>query len=494
MFISERHQLVPEAKIFVKNIPTHISLQQLHDKFREVSANVFVHINTDEKGKRLDFGFVHYKAKEDAELALKAFKDLELGGQELQLSRWVGKETRQVSQYESRKNLYLRNLPPMKKKIIEKSLTILLLPFGEIESMLVKKAPSFNVNYALVSFKTAESAQRALKEISDRPTYLEGAKEPLSISWYQRRTERANIKDHEMNAIFVENLKMTSKAGKVREALMRYGRILTVNLCSGEAVEGKGMTRCGHVVFEYASSAEAAFNECKLSPEFQSLFIGEAELSLTHYTVLHKNPKESMRKQDRDLPSRRKSSFNSNHQQELAPPQESPIKNMPPMPQMTPCYPNMYYPYYSMGYYYPMATPYGYPPMYDPNMYNMMMDQNNQNMMMSNNENTEADEKKRGSYKKGVNSNKKSGPSSVGSLSTLDDCHVEDSETPDLSVTENNSTTSDSLEIDPRDWKDDKKCTPFVKGKSGRATGMWKAKRKYGTKKPKVVELVENAE
>ncbi len=489
MFISERHQLIPEAKVFVKNIPTHISLQQLHDKFREVSANVFVHINTDEKGKRLDFGFVHYKAKGDAELALQAFKDLEIGGQKLQLSRWVGKETRQVSQQESRKNLYIRNLPLIKKKIIERSLTILLLPFGEIESMLVKKAPSFNVNYALVSFKTAESAQRALKEISERPTYLEGAKEPLSISWYQRRTERENVKDFEMNAIFVENLKMSSKAALVREALVRYGPIKLVNLCSGEAVEGKGMTRCGHVVFEFASSADAAFNESKLSPEFQSLFVGEAELSLTHFNFSSKKPMKEMKKQDRSLPQTRKSSFNSDHQQE-----ESPINNMPPMPQqqpvMTPYYPNMapnmYYPYYpQMGYYYPMATPFGYPPMYDPNMYNMMADQN---VMRNNCQNCENPEEKRGgSYKK------KSGPSSVGSLSTLDDCHVEDSETPELSATENNSTTSDSLEIDPRDWKDDKKSTSFTTSKS-RANGMWKAKRKYGTKKPKVVELVENAE
>ena len=226
MFIAERHQLVPEAKIFMKNIPTCISLQKLHDTFREVSANLFVHINTDEKGKRLDFGFIHYKKKEDADIALERFRDLEFDGQRVHLSRWVGKETRQAVQQETKKNLYIRNLPLIKKKVIERSLTILLLPFGTIESMLVKKAPHFNVNYALVSFTTSDAAQRALKEISERPTFLEGSKEPLFISWYQRRAEREHIQDHELNAIFCGNLKMSTSTGKVMNALSSFGRIL----------------------------------------------------------------------------------------------------------------------------------------------------------------------------------------------------------------------------------------------------------------------------
>jgi len=501
MFISERHQLVPEAKVFIKNISPCTSIQKLHDIFREVSVKLFVHINTDEKGKRLDFGFVHYKTKEDACTALERFKNLELDGQRIHLSRWVGKETRQASQQESKKNLYIRNLPLIKKKIIERSLTILLLPFGDIESMLVKKAPSFNINYALVSFTTPESAQRAMKELSERPTFLEGSREPLNISWYQRRSERDHIKDHEMNAIFCGNLKMSITTLMVKNALSSFGSIVKVNLCSGESVDGKEMTRCGHVVFEYASSAEAAFHECKLSGDFQNLFVGEPELELTRYK--NNNEPKAIQK-----PQKRRSSKTLIDQR--VPVQEEPLKavnknnkkgnngDMVPQAYMNPYYPNpnMYYPCYNpMNYYYPMATPYGYPAMYNPNMMMMMNPQGDQNAMMNNNNNTAnnlQNSQNASAEKKEVKKN--SGTSSVGSLSTLDDCHLEGegSEKSEMSVTEGNSSTegSDSTEMEFRDFKVDGKNEKKSRG----SHNIWKTKRKYGIQRPRVVELVENAE
>ena len=353
MFTSERQQLVQEAKVFVKNIPVTVSVKELHDHFTKVSSKLFVHVNTDEKGKRLNFGFVHYMDAQDAQAAIDQLSDSELKGQKLQLSRWVVKETRQIVQNETRRNLYIRNLPLLKKKNIENSLKTLLSPHGEIESMLVKKAPKLNTYYALVSFKEPQAAQNALKDLTSSSATISGSTEPLSVSWYQRKNERKTTLSQQFNAIFFSNLKEGVNDQNVRDAFGAFGRINKVMISLSEGQEQN--VQKGYVVFEDEEDTEKALEASRTDPNIKSLFLNEPALELTFYKV------NSSQKKTRN------SKFKNSHMKNF-PPNQEPFMSMPIPPHyVNGTFPNFYVPCFPM-YYYPPFAP-GFIPMYPNNMF-----------------------------------------------------------------------------------------------------------------------------
>lgn len=286
MFTSERQQLLQEAKVFVKNIPSAATVNELHDHFAQISPDLFVHINTDEKGNRLNFGFVHYMNVKDAETAINKLQFSELKETKLQLSPWMAKEIRQMVQIELRRNLYFRNLPLTKKKVVENSLRQILSQFGEIESMLVKKTQKLNSYYALVSFKDAEAAQSALKELTDNPVTLEGSNEPFHVSWYQRKTGK-NFQDNEqLNTVYFHNMKAKVNENTVKEVFEPYGKINYIFLDlfrGGKNFKAKGernKMKSGYIIFENELQALNALEHARTSQKIRELFVNEPELEL----------------------------------------------------------------------------------------------------------------------------------------------------------------------------------------------------------------------
>ena len=359
MFTSERQQLVQDAKVFVKNIPVSVSVKELHDHFTKVSPKLFVHVNTDEKGKRLNFGFVHYMSSQDAQAAIDQLSDSELKGQKLQLSRWMVKETRQIVQNETRRNLYIRNLPLQKKKVIETSLKNLLSPYGEIESMLVKKAPKLNTYYALVSFKEPQAAQNALNELTENSATLPGTMEPIAVSWYQRKNERKVSLSQQLNAISFKNLKAGITELTIRDTFGVFGKINNVILSLNDYLDQRKDIQKGYIVFEDDLAAGKAFEESLKDSKIKCLFEDEPIWELTSFKM---NSQQRKNKNSSKCKTQKTNNFAPNPECYLpwsAPPQ-----------YMGGAYPSFYLTYFPMYYYPPPIAP-GFLPMYPNNM--MMM-------------------------------------------------------------------------------------------------------------------------
>lgn len=473
MFTCERQKLLQEAKVFVKNIPPSVTVNELHDHFATISPQLFVHINTDDKGKRLNFGFVHYLNIEDAETAFEQLQESELRGQNLHLSRWVIKEARQIVQNETRRNLYIRNLPLLKKKVIENSLRQILSIHGEIQSMLIKKVPKLNFYYALVCFRDPQCAQSALKELTTNLVTLEDSKEPLYVSWYQRKTERKVQSNQQLNALYMSNLKTDVTEQALREAFEGYGKVSKVVLTSLEEVNNTVTVKCGYVVFEEDATAEEAFITYSLNTNLRVLFISEPEIELTSYRLSPGNKNKPRSNNKRKNCNNQNPSLND----------ESFMYWPMPAPYMGNVYQGVYPTYFPMGYY---PSPYANPTAFSPMFPNPMFMMPQENMMdrpdllyIPNESYYDPENKckaKKNSSLTCTNLDQETRPSSLGSLSSLDGDRHEDS-----TNTEGHTSSEelDSVESDSKEAKNVTKKETKSQNKPANQTGC-KPKRKYG--------------
>ncbi len=362
MFTLERQQLAQEAKVFVKNIPVSVSVKELHEHFAKVSSKLFVHVNTDEKGKRLNFGFVHFMRQEDAEAALEKLGEVELKGQKLQLSRWVIKEARQIAQNEIRRNLYIRNIPLLKKKTVETSLKTLFSKYGEIESMLVKKVPKLNSYYALASFKDPQAAQVALRELTAAPPILNGTTEPLSVSWYQRKTEKKGRSPQILNAIYFKNMKTEVTEQMIHEYFGSWEKVKRVVFYPQTGKEQTDPKK-GYIVFENEISSDNILKRIQQDNNIKKLFIDEPHLELTCFQT-----PTNQQGRSKILKTKNMNSMDIGQSFE-------PFQNWPCPQYYGHPYPNYYLSYVPMVYYPPqMSTPAGFIPMYSNNCYYMPQD------------------------------------------------------------------------------------------------------------------------
>ena len=439
MFTSERQKLVQEGKIYVKNISSSVSVSDLHNYFARISQQLFVHINTDDKGNRLNFGFAHYLNVEDANVALAVLQDSQFCGQKLHISRWVVKETRQIAQNESRRNLYIRNLPLAKKKSVENSLKQLLLPYGAIESMLIKKANKLNTFYALVSFKEHQAAQSAVEGLTASPICLEGTTEPLFVSWYQRKCERKTVPQQQNNSVYLNGLKHNVTGKDLRKIFKAYGLISQVFLTTSEDSRNSVGAKCGYIVFEEDTSAEKALSEHQENVVVKDLFINEPQIKLQ--TKPSDSTIQNKPKRQRRGASERMSS---------PPNDDSSFPYWPiPGPYVNNMFQGVYPPYMPMGYYPPvMSTPTGYGPIFTQNLYVMPQEnilEPNDYLYLANDYSYDFEFTERNMSSRILDNccgeDQETRPQSVGSLSALDGDHLEDSGPADSHVSTDGSET-----------------------------------------------------
>ena len=450
MFTSERQRLVQEGKIYVKNISSSVTVSDLHNYFARISQQLFVHINTDDKGNRLNFGFAHYLNVEDANVALAVLQDSQFYGQKLHISRWVVKETRQIAQNESRRNLYIRNLPLTKKKNVENSLKQLLLPYGDIESMLIKKANKLNTFYALVSFKEHQAAQNAVEGLTASPICLEGSTEPLFVSWYQRKCERKTIPQQQNNSVYLNGLKPNVTGKDLRKIFKAYGLISQVFLTTSEASKNSANTKYGYIIFEEDASAEKALSGHQENVSVKDLFINEPQLKLQTKpsdSTLQNKPKRQRRRASERMSS---------------PPNDdsSYLYWSMPAPYVNNMFQGVYPTYMPMGYYPPvMPTSTGYGPIFTQNLFVMPQEnilEPNDYLYLPNDYSYDFEFTERNTSRILDNccgEDQETRPQSVGSLSALDGDHLEESGPADSRVSTDGSETLEMESKKPQEQK-----------------------------------------
>jgi RNA recognition motif-containing protein len=190
--------LTHPGNIYVRGLTQEINTQDLHQLFSPFGEISSCKIVTDEFGRSRGYGFVNFANGDSADEAIEKLNGLLVNGSKLFLNHHIAKKERierldfERSHFTS---LYVKNFP---ESYGEAELKELFAAYGEVTSVMLpetreSKSPTPDgqestwKRFGFVSYKTHESALRALEELNGKeiePDYV------LFVSRAQRRDER----------------------------------------------------------------------------------------------------------------------------------------------------------------------------------------------------------------------------------------------------------------------------------------------------------------
>jgi hypothetical protein len=182
-----------------------------------------------------------------------------------------------------KKNVYVKNLPKGTEAELEASVRKAFAKYGEIETLLVKKHPTEDKHFAFICFGDQESAQKAVEDLSANPTTLDGADEPLYISWHQGKTERARDlkrqyqQSQNVTNLFVKNIKPEVNEAVLKSAFQQYGKVTSTACRDWISKDTQKKARFGFIAFGNEDDARRALSEGLASKEISDLFLPEAQ-------------------------------------------------------------------------------------------------------------------------------------------------------------------------------------------------------------------------
>ena len=198
----ERQSKLDEMKaqftnLYVKNLDPDMTQQGFEDLFKQYGNVTSAVVQVDEEGKSKGFGFVNFEKHEEAQKAVDALHDTEVGGRKLFVSRAQKKAEREEElrrSYEQAKleklskyqgvNLYIKNL---EDDFDDDKLRAEFEPFGTITSCKVMRDDKgTSKGFGFVCFSTPDEATKAVAEMNNK---MIGTK-PLYVSLAQRREVR----------------------------------------------------------------------------------------------------------------------------------------------------------------------------------------------------------------------------------------------------------------------------------------------------------------
>lgn len=123
------------GNIFVKNLDKEIDNKVLYDTFSLFGNILSCKVATDDQGRSLGFGFVHYESEESASGAILKVNAMQINNKTVYVGPFIRKSERTSNKDKNFTNIYVKNLP---KSSTEETLTKLFGKFGEITSVALK--------------------------------------------------------------------------------------------------------------------------------------------------------------------------------------------------------------------------------------------------------------------------------------------------------------------------------------------------------------------
>jgi len=282
MFKRNVRDLPLGANIFVKNLDHNVTSKDLHNHFNQVGGVVCAKVATNTEGISLGYGYVQFEKKEDADAALESLNGSKLKETEIQLFTFVPKDKRAGTA--AKKNIYVKHLPLNKsEEELNNIIDSLFSPFGEIETKLVKKHPKDNKYSAFICYKEEEAAHQAVEALASNPPTLEGAENPLYVTWHQGRAERVRelkrVHQQTQNNtnLYAKNLKPEVSENELKSIYQEFGTITSVACKDWVSIDGQKKARCGFIAFSNAGDAQRAQIEALNNPEVRNLYLPDAK-------------------------------------------------------------------------------------------------------------------------------------------------------------------------------------------------------------------------
>lgn len=162
----------PTVSIFVKNLNFSTTSAQLSDVFKDLPGFVVALIKTKPNPKdsqstlSMGFGFVEFRTKDDAELAIRTFDNHNLNGHRMQLKlshRKAGASKPERAKSEKTNKIIIKNLPfeATRKDVLE-----LFGTYGQVKSVRVpKKFDKSARGFAFVEYTLLKEAEDAMNQL-----------------------------------------------------------------------------------------------------------------------------------------------------------------------------------------------------------------------------------------------------------------------------------------------------------------------------------------
>lgn len=185
-FKKQNQDFNTDANIFFKNLPLNFKAKELHSICSPFGNVLSCQIKKDDKGKGLGYAYVQFEKPEEAEKAIKALNEKQIGENVVTVAKFVSSKMRRVEQ----KNIYIKQFPKKWNKAqVEGLIKKKFHALGEIESEAIfDKEIDGKVQYfAFLAYKQKESADEAIKLNNIK---LEEDAEPLYVGFAESKKKR----------------------------------------------------------------------------------------------------------------------------------------------------------------------------------------------------------------------------------------------------------------------------------------------------------------
>jgi RNA recognition motif-containing protein len=249
---ANRKKLNREGKLFIKGLNEETLASDLHKFFEQISRNFYVSLATDEDGRHLSTGYVHFFNPRDADRAEERLNGKIFNGRRLELSKWLPKEQRET--IKSPQNLFISNLQNLSRNELEITYGPIFESFGEIQSLVFNE----NQSSAMLMYKYAGHAQEAFDNLKT----LDGCSS-LEVNWLKSREERAREAEEKNNRLYLSGL----QSGVTREILMgkfgQFGQITSLDLKPSKTIRKEIKTQYAVIAYASEEEAEKAYAESR---------------------------------------------------------------------------------------------------------------------------------------------------------------------------------------------------------------------------------------
>lgn len=190
------------GNIFVKNLDKSIDNKALYDTFSLFGNILSCKVKTDEQGKSLGFGFVHYESDDSAKTAIEKVNGMSIGGKTVYVGTFLKRTERMPNTEQRYTNVYIKNIP---QSWTEEKLKEVFGNFGEVTSMALR-TDNKSRKFAFINFAESDDARKAVIQLNKKIVTDDGVKDEENdedrIEENGKKDEKNGEKD-EVNRLFV---------------------------------------------------------------------------------------------------------------------------------------------------------------------------------------------------------------------------------------------------------------------------------------------------
>jgi len=279
---ADRAKLTKEGKVFIKGLSEEATTRDLHEFFEKVSKNMYVRLSTDQDGKHLKIGCVHFFDPRDAERAVKDLQGKEFQGNKLELQKWLPRGQRetkpQEKQQQQQQNLFVSDLRSLSKEDLSSYYIPIFERFGEIQSVVFSEKN----RTALLMYQSPEDAHNALEKLMEQDGCCD-----LKVRWLQPLAERAKEASERKNRLYLDGLHFQVAQEILKEKFGQYGHIISSNMNASKTRQKNLKTKYAVIAYETEEEAEKALAKASKNQEISELFISLQHKKIQYFEEKH---------------------------------------------------------------------------------------------------------------------------------------------------------------------------------------------------------------